>query len=104
MSIYNFIKNVGLLFSELENPIEFKVYQEGLSFTLDLSAALNNTCLEIASTAILELYMFLFTKKVISYKVGTEEKKLSIADIYFELNTIIRILELASLSGVSNDV
>ena len=103
MSIYNFIKNVGLLFSELENPIEFKVYQEGLSFTLDLSAALNNTCLEIASTAILELYMFLFTKKVISYKVGTEEKKLSIADIYFELNTIIRILELASLNGVSND-
>ena len=103
MSIYNVIKNVGLLFSELENPIEFKVYQEGLSFTLDLSAALNNTCLEIASTAILELYMFLFTKKVISYKVGTEEKKLSIADIYFELNTIIRILELASLNGVSND-
>lgn len=103
MSIYNVIKNVGLLFSELENPIKFKVYQEGLSFTLDLSAALNNTCLEIASTAILELYMFLFTKKVISYKVGTEEKKLSIADIYFELNTIIRILELASLNGVSND-
>ena len=103
MSIYNVIKNVGLLFSELENPIEFKVYQEGLSFTLDLAAALNNTCLEIASTAILELYTFLFTKKVIYYKVGTEEKKLSIADIYFELNTIIRILELASLNGVSND-
>ena len=105
MSIYNLIKNVGNLFAELENPIEFKVYSEGLSFSLDLSAMLTNTCLEMASAALLELYMYFFTKKVFRYSVlenGIKVKKeLSIADIYFELNSLVKLLELCEQNGLS---
>lgn len=105
MSIYNLIKNIGNLFAELENPIEFKAYSEGINFTLDLSAMLNNTCLEMASAALLELYMYLFTKKVFRYSVlenGVKVKKeLSISDIYFELNSLVRLLELCEQNGLS---
>lgn len=104
-SIYNLIKNGGNLFAELEDPLEFKAYAEGLSFSLDISAMLVNSCLEMASSAILEVYLSLFEKKFIKFKViengKTVTKELSISDIYFELITITKILELSSGKNIS---
>lgn len=102
-SVYNLIKNIGDLFAEIEDPIEFKLYSEGLNFTLDISSMLANSCLEMASAALLEQYIFLFQKKFISFTDNGVKYNYSISDLYFELITIQKVLEISSGKSLTSE-